>query len=120
MESQGYRPNVLMRCESAEAIKLAVLNGMGLGFLYEEHVLADVKKKDLKIVNIDGSNPPKVQSCIVFKKDHSLSSSAQTFLSLMTGLGFPAGRNWQPEIAIGEAKKLAVGHEVERRQEFDR
>ena len=84
MEAQGYRPNVLMQCESAEAIKLAVINGMGLGFLYADHVESEVRKKDLKIVKIDGSNPPKVQSFIVFKKGHSLSANAQIFLSLLT------------------------------------
>ena len=83
MEAAGYRPNVLMRCESAEAIKLAVSNGMGLGFLYEDHVKSEIKKRDLKIVKIEGFNPPDVQSFIVFNKNHALSRNGEAFLSLL-------------------------------------
>lgn len=83
LESEGYRPNVLMQCESAEAIKLAVLNGMGIGFLYEDRVKSEIKKRDLKIVKIQGFNPPDVQSFIVFKKHCTLSRYAKTFLSLL-------------------------------------
>jgi len=89
MESQGYRPNVLMQCESNEAIKLAVLNGMGLGFLYEDHVKSEVKKKDLKIVKIDGCNPPIVKSYIVFQKDRPLSPSAKNLLALLASIVEP-------------------------------
>jgi DNA-binding transcriptional LysR family regulator len=83
MEAAGCRPNVLMQCESAEAIKLAVLNGMGIGFLYEDHVKSEIKKRDLKVVKIEGINPPDVQSFIVFNKNHALSRNGEAFLSLL-------------------------------------
>jgi DNA-binding transcriptional LysR family regulator len=72
-----------MQCESAEAIKLAVLKGMGIGFLYEDRVKSEIKKRELKIVKIEGFNPPDVQSFIVVKKHCTLSRYAETFLSLL-------------------------------------
>jgi DNA-binding transcriptional LysR family regulator len=85
MGSAGLQPNVFMQCESAESIKLAVLNGMGLGFLYEDHVKSEIKQRKLKIVKIEGFNPPDVQSFIVLKKNHALSQNGKTFLSLLAG-----------------------------------
>ncbi len=36
LESRGLKPNIVMRFESPEAAKVAVLKKMGLGFLYWE------------------------------------------------------------------------------------
>jgi DNA-binding transcriptional LysR family regulator len=83
MTLAGYQPNVLMQCESAEAIKLAVSNGMGLGFLYEDYVKSEIRKRDLKVVKVEGINPPDVQSFIVFNKNHALSRNGEAFLSLL-------------------------------------
>ncbi len=86
IESKGLSPNVLMECESAEAIKRAVLNGLGLGFLYRDHVAAEIQRGDLKIVRIRGLKKIDTSSHLVYRKDKPLSPHAQDFLDLLLKL----------------------------------
>ena len=83
IESTGLSPNVLMECESAEAIKGAVINGLGLGFLYRDHVAAEIKRGELKIVRISGLKKVDASSYIVYRNDRPLSPHAQDFLDLL-------------------------------------
>ncbi len=83
MEAKGFQSNVLMECESAEAIKTAVMNGMGLGFLYRDHVKSEIKRGELKVVRIPALQKPTATSYIVYRKDHALSAEAQDFLDLL-------------------------------------
>lgn len=83
MESTGLKPNILMECESAEAIKQAVMNGLGLGFLYRDHVATEIKRGELKLVRINGFKKVDVYSYIVYRKDKPLSPHAQDFLDLL-------------------------------------
>lgn len=83
IESAGFHPNVLMECESAETIKLAVMNGMGLGFLYHDHLKSEIKRGELKLVKIAGLRKPYAESFIVYRKDKILSANGKAFLELL-------------------------------------
>ena len=72
-----------MECESAEAVKLAVLKNLGVGVLYRDHLKAEVKRGDLKILSIPDLKPTAIESFIIYNKDQPLSPNAQEFLGLL-------------------------------------
>lgn len=83
IEQQGFELNVFMECESAEAVKLAVLKNLGVGVLYRDHLKAEVKRGDLKILRISDLKPAAIESFIIYNKDQPLSPNAQEFLGLL-------------------------------------
>ena len=86
IEQKGYRLNILMECESAEAVKIAALKGMGMGIAYHDHIKSEVSKGELKIIKIPGLKPSNTQSFIIYKKEKSLSANAEDFLKLLKGI----------------------------------
>jgi DNA-binding transcriptional LysR family regulator len=83
IEQQGYRLNILMECESSDAVKAATMKGMGLGFLYKDSVQFEVSKGELKILKIPQLRPLDARSFIIYDKRKPLSSPAQDFLDLL-------------------------------------
>jgi DNA-binding transcriptional LysR family regulator len=83
IEARGFPLNILMECESAEALKAAVSRGMGLGILYQDHLDAELKRGELKLVKVAGLKKIESKSYIVHHKDKPLSHNAQEFLHLM-------------------------------------
>jgi len=79
---QGCQPKIVLRCESPEAIKMAVMKKLGVGFLYEE-VLKDALLHGLfKKVCIAGL-PRQVTSFVVYHRNRSLSTAGEAFLTLL-------------------------------------
>ena len=72
-----------MECESAEAVKVAVIKGLGVGVLYRDHLNAEVRRGDLKIVRISDLKRIHSKSFILYKIDQPLSPNAQEFLGLL-------------------------------------
>jgi DNA-binding transcriptional LysR family regulator len=77
IENQGLQPNILMECDSGEAIKIAAMKGMGLGILYQDHVDAEIKSGKLKIIRIAGLKRIHSKSFIIYRKDKPLSRTRQ-------------------------------------------
>ena len=71
-----------MRCESPDAVKMAVKKKMGVGILFKNVVEADVRRGDFKIIKIPGLNLIG-ESYIIYPKDRPLSPNAQEFLALL-------------------------------------
>jgi DNA-binding transcriptional LysR family regulator len=82
LRSLGYRPNIVMRCESPEAIKTAVSKKLGVGILYHE-VLKDAfaqgwfKQIHVSDLSIEG------KTYIVSNKQRPLSSSGEAFVEIL-------------------------------------
>jgi DNA-binding transcriptional LysR family regulator len=90
LRNEGYRPNIIMRCDSPEAIKTAVSKSLGVGFLYKDAVregLAIGVFKKLCIPDL----PMYGNSYIIYHKQRPLSSSGRVFLNLL--------RQWRDEKA---------------------
>lgn len=83
IEQQGFELNVFMECESAEAVKLAVMKNLGVGVLYRDHLRAEVRRGDLKILSIPDLRPTAIESFIIYNKSQPLSPNAQEFLGLL-------------------------------------
>jgi LysR family transcriptional regulator, low CO2-responsive transcriptional regulator len=83
VEAQGLPLNILMECESAEALKAAVSRGMGLGILYQDHLEAELGRGELKLIKVAGLRKIESKSYIVQHKDKPLSHNAQEFFIQM-------------------------------------
>lgn len=79
---QGHTMDIALQCETPAATKAAIKSGMGLGFLFREHVQADIKRGELKAIQIPGINM-KFKTYIVYPKDRPLSPYARDFLILL-------------------------------------
>ncbi|MBI4528022.1 MAG: LysR family transcriptional regulator [Deltaproteobacteria bacterium] len=82
IENHGVKPKIAMRCESPEAVKVAVRKYMGLGLLFEGLVTHDAERGDFKILKIKGLNLFG-QSFILYRKQRPLSPNAQAFLKIL-------------------------------------
>lgn len=79
---EGLSPNIVMYCDSPEALKATVKMGVGIGILYRDVVEPDIRRGDLKIIKVPELEIP-VHSFIVYQKERRLSATAQEFLSLL-------------------------------------
>jgi len=83
IEQQGVELNVFMECESAEAVKLAVMKNLGVGVLYRDHLKAEIRRGDLKVLSISDLKPTAIESFIIYNLNRPISPNAQEFLELL-------------------------------------
>ncbi|HEX2932000.1 MAG TPA: LysR family transcriptional regulator [Candidatus Binatia bacterium] len=83
IESHGFRLNVAMECESGQAIKIAVMKGMGIGILYRDQVESELETGALKTLRIAGLKRINGRSFIVYRKGRPLSQNALDYLALL-------------------------------------
>ena len=84
IESQGFRLNILMECESGQAIKIAVLKGMGIGVLYRDQVESELEAGSLQALRIAGLKRINGKSFIVYRKGRPPSQNALDYLALLS------------------------------------
>jgi DNA-binding transcriptional LysR family regulator len=82
LKEQGYKPNIVMYCESPEAAKAAVRNGIGLGILFREIVEPDIRRGDLKIIEVSELKMT-TDTYVIYHRSRSFSPHAQDFLILL-------------------------------------
>jgi DNA-binding transcriptional LysR family regulator len=78
----GYRPNILMRCESPEAIKAAVSKKLGVGILYKDLLKQDIARGLFKQLHIRGLSM-EGNTYAIYHKHRPLSSCGEAFLKLI-------------------------------------
>jgi DNA-binding transcriptional LysR family regulator len=83
LELQGYQPNILMICDSAYAVKNAVLAGLGIGIIYRDHVRHEIKNGALGTVKVHGLKKVHIQSFIIYRADKMFTRSTQDFYNLL-------------------------------------
>jgi DNA-binding transcriptional LysR family regulator len=82
LRQQGYKLNIAMRCESPEAIKRAVSQNLGIGFLYYEAVKEAIDGGSFKLIQIRGLKM-EGQTYIIYHSQRPLSPHAEEFLKLL-------------------------------------
>jgi DNA-binding transcriptional LysR family regulator len=82
VQEQGFQLNIAMKCDSAQSVKVAVVQGLGLGLLNRIHVEQEVKAGELKIVDVPGLKKY-IQSFIIYKAERSHSPAARKLLELL-------------------------------------
>jgi len=79
----GISPHVKMETDSVEAIKSFVAVGLGMSFLPEAAVEAEIASGALKRVEIELLPPLKRTTSVIHRTDRYLSTAATAFLSLL-------------------------------------
>ncbi len=82
LKGQGYKPEIAACYELPDAVKAAVRQKMGVGFLYSDTIRADVPRGDFKVLKIEGLKLDS-ESFIIHHKDRQLSAHAQAVLTLL-------------------------------------
>jgi DNA-binding transcriptional LysR family regulator len=83
IEEEGRSPNILMECSSSEAVKAAVMRGLGLGILIQAHLENEIRRGEVKILKISECDDFLVPSFVIYQKDKPLSDNAKEFLRLL-------------------------------------
>ena len=86
--NQGYRLNVVLRCDSPEVIKTAVSKKLGVGFLYEDSVKEGLASGVFKKLRISGLQM-EGNTYLIYHKNRPLSSNGDIFLNQL--------RQWRDE-----------------------
>ncbi len=78
----GFRPKVVMRCDTPGEIKEAVRRKMGVGVLYRDVIADNVRRHEFKALNMPGETF-EGKSYLIYHKNRPLSPPAQEFLKLL-------------------------------------
>ena len=108
--NQGYRLNVVLRCDSPEVIKTAVSKKLGVGFLYEDSVKEGLASGVFKKLRISGLQMEGT-SYIVFHKQRRSRPVARCFSTCCDNGAMRRGRkkvSWMAK-ARGEKRKAIRG-----------
>lgn len=76
----GIDLKIVLQCESAEGVKIAVQNGMGVGLLYLARVAAEIRKGELVAIDVPELKEITHQSFIMYVRHKPLSPSAEDFI----------------------------------------
>jgi DNA-binding transcriptional LysR family regulator len=82
LRNEGLKPRVVLRCESPEAIKMAVKQKLGIGIIFEEVVKEEIARGLFQRVRIPGF-PAQAKAYVIYHKHRSLSPNAEVFLRLV-------------------------------------
>ena len=79
---EGLGAKIAIQCGSPASVKIVVKNKIGLGILFKDMLIQEIKNKIFKVLEIPGLALT-VQSYIVYYKDRPLTPSARDFLALL-------------------------------------
>jgi DNA-binding transcriptional LysR family regulator len=77
---RGYSLNIAAECDAPEAVKSAVLGGLGIGVLFRSRVDPEIRRGEVAELEVPALNEIKTRSFIIYGKHRSLSSGAREFL----------------------------------------
>jgi DNA-binding transcriptional LysR family regulator len=79
---EGLGAKIAIQCGSPASVKIVVKNKIGLGILFQDMLIQEIRNKLFKVLEIPGLALT-VQSYIVYYKDRPLSPAAKDFLALL-------------------------------------
>ena len=82
LENEGLNARVTIRCETPEAVKIIVGKGIGVGILFQDTIMPEIKKGMFKPINLNGVKLTG-HSHIVYRHDKPMSMNAREFLCLL-------------------------------------
>ena len=86
LKNQGYALNLAAQFDSPEAVKEAVLQGLGIGILFRSRLQSELIQGNLQIINSDDMKNITVQSFLVYNSEQELSVIAEDFLETLRDL----------------------------------
>jgi DNA-binding transcriptional LysR family regulator len=106
LEQHGFEVNVLMKCDSAQGVKVAVAKGLGIGLLYRSHVEQEVSRGELKVLDVSGLKK-RIQSFIIYKPGRPISSAAHEFLKLLRQFREPKPTRTRQSVASRQTSHVS-------------
>jgi DNA-binding transcriptional LysR family regulator len=85
LQRRGFKLNIAAQCEASEAVKAAVMGGLGIGLLNRDSIERDLANGDLKEISVPGLQEIEVQSFVIYDKRRPLSDVARDFRKLLLG-----------------------------------
>ncbi len=82
LRQRGYKANVVSRCDTPEAVRIAVRNESGVGILFYDAVKNAIKRGEFKLLRTPGL-VIEAKSFVVYHKERPLSVNAKDFLTLL-------------------------------------
>ncbi|HEX9743745.1 MAG TPA: LysR family transcriptional regulator [Nitrospiraceae bacterium] len=83
---RGYELKIVLQCESAEAVKIAVQSGLGVGLLFSGRVAGEIAKGELRAINVPELEEITRQSFIMYARNKPLSASAENFIQTLRSM----------------------------------
>ena len=83
-EQLGIKLNIVLECESVEAVKGAVKAGLGMGFQYRDTIESELQSGELSDVPISVLDELRVNWFILRGNNNALSKNAKDFLFFFT------------------------------------
>jgi DNA-binding transcriptional LysR family regulator len=81
LDRLGFQPRVVMRSDSAEAIKAMIRLGLGISVLFLWNINSEPRSNPVSVLRIDA--PPLVQQIALFRmKSHYTSRAVQEFIAM--------------------------------------
>lgn len=77
----GHKPNIALECGAADAVKAAVMKGLGVGLLFRARIEHDINRGDLGLIKVPELLRLSRKSFIVYKKNKRLSKAGLDFLA---------------------------------------
>ena len=82
LSDQGFKPDIAMRLDSSEGVKMAVRKKLGMGILYEDAVRISLRRGEFKLIKIPGLKMDG-NLFIIYRPGKTLSSTCRDFLDLL-------------------------------------
>lgn len=82
-EQLGIKLNIILECESVEAVKAAVKAGLGMGFQYRDTIQSDLRSGHLNDISIPLLKTLRVNWFILYRRHNELSKNAKDFLAIL-------------------------------------
>jgi DNA-binding transcriptional LysR family regulator len=89
LRSRGLKLNIVLRCATPEAVIAAVLNKTGIGILFRNFIEDGLKRKEFKILRVDGIPRMVANSYICHDHGKPLRPAAVEFLESLRALKAP-------------------------------
>lgn len=77
----GLKPNIALECGAADAVKAAVIKGLGVGLLFRSRIEKDIERGDLELITVPELQRLSRKSFIVYQKQEGLSKAGLDFLA---------------------------------------
>lgn len=77
---RGYQPPLAVQCDAADAVKAAVVKGLGVGLLFAGRVETEIAEGQLRMLDVPEMRDIRIKAFIVYDNRKPLSGSALDFL----------------------------------------
>jgi DNA-binding transcriptional LysR family regulator len=83
LKDKEFDLNIVMQCDSIEAVRAAVECGVGVGLLYRENVEHSLMSKQLKTIQISCLQEMRIDAFLIYRKGEELARHARGFVRLL-------------------------------------